>query len=376
MLLGQLVLQRVFARPHFTHATHRHRRRSARSALGYGFAAFVLTAVVLSVVLDSSRPEWRDPEFGHRLNQIRKWKVDAPQRPLILIAGSSRVQMGISPKAMAFADEPGSPLAYNLGYRQASPSASALHVLRVIDAGETPAAVLIEFCPAALLSWGGPESVPNTWPNRLSYSDLRRLRELGANGDVTPVSPWTRSVWATSMAPWSRCRLTMLSHILPEWVLPGQERNLETERMDEFGFQSCPFSDPTPEQRRSALDVSRKTYEKLFNRTQINPAVDFALAALVARCRALDVPIAFFRIPESVTFRSWFTPASIAAGNAYADHLTQTHGVPIFPSPELLVETDFADGYHLVQHGAERYSRWLADTHLRPWLASQGISGK
>jgi hypothetical protein len=28
------------------------------------------------------------------------------------------------------------------------------------------------------------------------------------------------------------------------------------------------------------------------------------------------------------------------------------------------------DGIHLMRGGAEKYSRWLADNHLGPWLAT------
>ena len=52
------------------------------------------------------------------------------------------------------------------------------------------------------------------------------------------------------------------------------------------------------------------------------------------------------------------------------DFLTQELGVKVFPAPEHLVEDEFSDGYHLMRCGAENYSRWLADTHLKPWLAS------
>lgn len=46
-------------------------------------------------------------------------------------------------------------------------------------------------------------------------------------------------------------------------------------------------------------------------------------------------------------------------------------GVPVFSAPETgLVDGDFADPVHMLSHGAAKYSRWLADTHLKPWLAA------
>ena len=52
-----------------------------------------------------------------------------------------------------------------------------------------------------------------------------------------------------------------------------------------------------------------------------------------------------------------------------ARQLSAEKGVPIFPAPAHLSDDDFADGYHPLADGAAKYSRWLADNHLRPWLA-------
>jgi len=45
----------------------------------------------------------------------------------------------------------------------------------------------------------------------------------------------------------------------------------------------------------------------------------------------------------------------------------------VFPSPDL-AETDFADGHHLLPHAAAKYSHWLADTHVKPWLMASGAA--
>ncbi|MCE9564535.1 MAG: hypothetical protein K8U57_21055 [Planctomycetes bacterium] len=320
-------------------------------------------------MLDDVRPEWRDPEYGHRLNQIRDWKAKSPQRPLLLIVGSSRIQMGIYPKAMDFADEPGSPVPYNLGYRGAPPSGSALHVLRMIDAGHIPGAVLFEFCPVALMAGGQPKILPDLWPGRLSYSDMSRIRKLGTSADGVPGPVGSRTEWARTLVPWTTCRFTLLSHWQPDWIPPNRLTNLKSERLDEFGFHSCPWGTPTPEQRRTSLQITRDIYAGLHSATQIDPVTDAVLKVLVARCQELGIKFAFIRIPESPAFRSWATPANVAAGNAYAEQITKKLGVPLFPALDSLEETDFIDGYHMLKPGAERYSRWLADTHIKPWLA-------
>jgi hypothetical protein len=63
------------------------------------------------------------------------------------------------------------------------------------------------------------------------------------------------------------------------------------------------------------------------------------------------------------------TPEARGAAEARARALTTAIGIPVFPAPDELTDDDFADGYHLRARGAAKYSRWLADHHLKPWLA-------
>ena len=68
-------------------------------------------------------------------------------------------------------------------------------------------------------------------------------------------------------------------------------------------------------------------------------------------------------------FRSWYSPESQAAVAAFCRTLTEELGCPVFAAPEGYAETDFADGHHMLPPAARRYSRDLADRHLKPWLA-------
>ena len=94
---------------------------------------------------------------------------------------------------------------------------------------------------------------------------------------------------------------------------------------------------------------------------------------LIGRCREEGIAVACFRAPMSPAYRSWFTPASRAAIAEYERWFAAEFGVTIFPAPEHLEEQDFADSDHLLRHGAEKYSKWLADNHLKPWLISRGL---
>src|SRR5207248_754534 len=81
---------------------------------------------------------WRDPEYGHRLRQVRALRAAHPDQPLVVALGSSRTQMGVSPADMGFADAPGSPLVYSFGRSGAGPLLLNLTFRRLLDDGVRP----------------------------------------------------------------------------------------------------------------------------------------------------------------------------------------------------------------------------------------------
>src|SRR5687768_15698615 len=81
------------------------RARSARRALACGALVFAALTVALAVAAETKKPEWRDPEYGHRLKRMREIRRFGPDRPLVVVIGSSRAQMGVSPHEMGLPNE-------------------------------------------------------------------------------------------------------------------------------------------------------------------------------------------------------------------------------------------------------------------------------
>src|SRR5207244_13049758 len=125
-------------------------RRSARRAVILGGVTFGLVTLGLAVAAETVKPEWRDPEYGHRLRRVERWQRLRPERPLVLVFGSSRAQMGVSPNDMGFPDEPRAPLVYNFGYRAATPVYMWLQLACLLDDGVRPRAVVVMIAPLEL----------------------------------------------------------------------------------------------------------------------------------------------------------------------------------------------------------------------------------
>jgi hypothetical protein len=333
-------------------------------------AAFVVLSVGMAAAVDIVRPQWRDPEFAVRVARLREWKAKAPYRPLVVAFGSSRTQMGLSPGVMNFPDEPGSPLIYNCGYRGSPPLGIYLHFTRVLDAGIKPDAVLIQLAPLELRIPGDAERQLALWGVRLSAGDARRLAPYTEDTSCWPV------VWGKAhLLAWCNYRQAVLSDLLEDWQTPVQRITYIWNLMDEYGFWPHFLHSVTDDQRHEFLEQSKLMHgEVLDTFTATEPMAWQACAGVVHRCREEGIAVAFFWAPESPTYRSWHSAAFREGSEEFATRLTAELGVPVFPAPTHLEETDFVDGYHLIKTGAEKYSRWLADTHLKPWLKSQGLA--
>jgi hypothetical protein len=127
------------------------------------------------------------------------------------------------------------------------------------------------------------------------------------------------------------------------------------------------------ERRAHRLEHAYSGHGRAAANLQVSELSLRAYRALVADCRARGVRVAFYLTAESPTFRSWYSPASLEAVAAFRRFLSEELGCPVFvPRAADFTEDDFGDGFHMVPQGATKYSRWLADAHLRPWLARTG----
>ena len=279
------------------------RRRRARVAVLAGCALFLAAQLGMGVAVETVRPEWRDPEYGHRLKQLRDLHRTHPGRPLVVAVGSSRTQMGLSPAAMAFPDEPGAPLVYNFGQSGAGPLQLLLTVRRILDAGVRPDYLLVELFPVALIADGPAEQQLKTWAPRLNLGDLRRVAAYTDDPAVL------RREWvANRAASWYSLRLSLMSHWLPGW-LPWQQRlNFQWEQLDPYGWTPYPIAVVPDNAREAGIIRTRQQHGGTLSNYHVGATSDRALRDILDRCRGEGIPVAFYLTPESPAFRNWYAP--------------------------------------------------------------------
>src|SRR5688572_7831982 len=75
-------------------------RRAARSALFWAFAAAVLSQFLLIALADAFAPQVYDPEYAAKLARLRARHAEHPDRPILVVLGSSRTDGLFRPEAL------------------------------------------------------------------------------------------------------------------------------------------------------------------------------------------------------------------------------------------------------------------------------------
>jgi hypothetical protein len=329
--------------------------------LRWGAFAAAVALFGMALAVETVKPEWRDPEYGHRLKQLRGLVAANPGRPLVVALGSSRTQMGLHPVAMGFPDEPGSPLVYNFGQSAAGPLRQLLTFLRLRDAGIKPAFVLVELFPMALTADGPAERHLQEFAPTLAAADLRHLDPYCEDAAAL------RREWAANRAAsWHALRLSLVSHWKPGWLPWPKRVNFQWEQLDPRGWTPFPIEDVSPERRAAGVAKARQEYADRLTGWRVGAASERALIDLVNRCRADGIGVAFYLTPEGPAFRSWYAPATRAAVDEYVERVRRDLA-PVFDATGGFAEDEFYDSHHLLRGGAARFSKRLADEHLKAW---------
>lgn len=349
------------------------RRRGARTAIAWGVALVALANVVLAAAVETVLPKLRDPEYGYRITPLHTHQQTHPDRPLVLVLGTSRVQNSIDPSAMGFPDQPGSPLVFNFGQSAASPLRQWITLQRLEAEGVRPAAVVIEIFSTSL---GNPGPDEPGYKRDVAFEhDLPRL----TYSDVTRMEPYLDNAFAFRRR-WAAERLNtlksqqpvILSHLAPEWQPWHMRIDHHWTMLDEFGFTYYPPFDADEQRPRRQARVWDE-HGKELQHVHVSKLTARVHRDVVAHYRERGIPVAFFVTPDSPTFQSWYSPESRAALAEYLRALKEELKCPVFAPVGVYTEEDFADGHHMLGPIASRFSREFAELQLKPWLANCGF---
>jgi hypothetical protein len=330
-------------------------RRSAL-ALACAVVAFAAGQLALGVAVEHWLPAARDPEYAARVALLRARRAEAPDRPLVLVLGSSRVEMGLRAGPVGVTPSGREALVFNFGMSGAGPQLDLVFLRRLFAEGVRPDLLVLEVLTPAL-------NQPGEHPVEENWLDAGRLRdaERGFLGHYHSDPGRTLRQWLKGRLPcvWHRDHLRALLALDP--------RDVTGSASSPYGWHSY-FEEPTPEQRGRNSDFARGQYAGTWGEFRLADGPARALADALAMCRQRDVPVALLLMPEGPTFRAHYPPSMRAGIDAHLRAASDRWGVPLIDARDWLPDEAFYDSHHLTADGATTFTERFERESLPPLL--------
>lgn len=351
VLLRPLVGPRAPRRPVRTHS----RRRAARGAVWTLPLAVLLIHAAAVCAIDVLWPRLRDPEYGRRADRLRARVAEHPNRPLVVVLGSSRVANGVRPGAWEESrpGTPGDPVLFNAAALGAGPVVQLIFVRRLYADGFRPDVVLLEYWPPVLRQDGGQAELLRRQLHRLRWADRPVLR------DYAPAAT-ERWMVTSRVNVLSENRTSLLAQLDSQWLPKPRQHDGAWAELDGWGW--LPGMDPAPDDaatRHKLTEHQRKVFAPVLAGCTIHPHSDRALREAVAVARAHGARVGFIYLPESVEFQGRYPADLERAAREHLTTLSRELAVPVIDTRNWMDERYLADGFHLSRAGAARFTARL-----------------
>jgi hypothetical protein len=340
--------------------------RRAVLALLCAALSFAVLQAGLGVAIEHGLPGVRDPEYAFKIERLRARLAEAPGRPLVLVLGSSRVQMGLD-AARVRASLGGRPaLVFNFGMSGGGALLDAVFLRRLRADGVRPDLLVLEVLPPTL-NQPGAYALEEDWLNgaRLRAAELAFVNRF----HTEPRRAWRQ--WAKGRGLpcyWGHDDLRSNLALDTRDPATRPERILGT--MDGLGWRPYSQEDVAPERRAWLAQLARRQYNNALGEFRLAPGPARALRETVARCRQDGLPLALLLMPEGASFRALYPPSMRAGIDRHLAGLCREWDLPLIDARLWMDDDAFWDGHHLLPRGAAAFSARFEHEALAPLLRS------
>jgi hypothetical protein len=332
--------------------------RRARSAIVIGLLAFIAFQAGFRYLL-TIRPEVGDREFGRKLNDLQAKIAQFPDRPLVLMLGSSRVATGFRPDSLP-TEIHQQAITFNFSQVGTGPQLAHLQLYRLLKQGIKPAYVLIEFWAPF---WAN-DGYLQAYLDALNLATLNRS-DINILTRYIPKSKHLINRWISAqILPMFASRFVLLSHLGQAWA-PNFDPDRRLQNLDQSGWWA-------PRQTVSNLDHEKlvKHYAEVYGKRlasfSIKPTPDRALQDLIELCHREGITPIVVVLPEGRDFQAIYDQNARATVDKYLSNLrTKTQ---VVDTRDWVRDDGFSDGHHLLPAGAEQFTQRLGQEVLAPLL--------
>ena len=333
---------------------------SKRAEFLWILGGFVIAQLVLAAGVDRFWTRVRDPEFAGRLERLQDRRTEAPTKPLALILGSSRSELGIRASMLNQPDVADAPLVFNFAIPGSGPMLQQIVLRRLLAEGVRPAHLFVEVMALSMSRRGGTPQEENQLDSaRLTAAEIVRLAPYYCR-------PYHLFV------PWGTARLLPADRHQAEfrdaigvdgggWVHGGTDAALGP-----YGWRRPP-TPPLPHDLAGNARFALGQYAKALADATPADGPILALRDLLALCRGEDIPTTLVIPPEATIFRD--RGANHAAIETEIRRAAGEFGARLYDARAWMDDAAFYDGHHLSAAGAECYTERFRREVLAPELS-------
>jgi hypothetical protein len=340
--------------------------RRGKAAIVSALVSLVAIELLSCVAADYLEPGLRDPEYGRKLSLLQAQVSEAPDRPLLLLLGTSRTAYGLRPDAIFDSKLSDPPLIYNFGILGGGPVFELLCFRRLLAANIHPRWVVVEVHPALL------KSTPSLMGAHVPPMERCDARDLVALDDYLDDLPAVWGAWLHyRAAACYRFRGELVRRLAPHWLPePAQPDYSGLDKTAPSGWTPGPWPRPDPAIRQVRANMVKGVYAAGYQDFEISDRPDRALREILETCRREHIGAALLLMPEAEELRDASATLAQAEIRRYLAELGNQYGAAVCDASRWCDDADFSDGQHLLAEAATRLSSRLGSQMLGTWIAS------
>ncbi len=335
--------------------------RCTRGTVAWYLFGLLAVQAALGLYIERSAVRLRDPIYADRLARLQRCRRAQPDRPLVVVLGSSRSLMGLDAGRVSAA--PGAPLVFNFSELAAGPMLEQVFLRRLLADGVRPDLVVLEVVPLHLATGIGVsgEEVGLSLA-RLSWSEMN-----GVAGHYRfPLL--TRGRWLLYRGLGGFSSRADLHNALRIDCPAGSEDS----GGDPHGFFAYPR--PSEETRLIGIRDHLRRFGPKLARARLAAGPAAAVRDLIGLCRRERLPFVVTFMPECSGLREQHTPAFRAALEGLLAELQAEGAFELIDARTWVPDEGFWDCHHLHTDGARIFTDRFLQEGL-PRLGSRLAAG-
>jgi hypothetical protein len=348
-----------------TLALPRRMKQRGRSVLLWTLAFYAVAQLGLTFSMEQWLPVAFRSLLRAKWQQLGEISTSNPGRPLLVMLGSSRTEYALRAERL---DDLAGPdgqrfIAYNYGMPALGPLYAGLSLREMLEAGIRPRLLLVEYLPPLLneprkgciseeawtaASWLTLPQVVRLWPY------FKRPDQKARDWLEARVAPWY--VFRREIQAWCNGKVHPNKAVVITVPYDSRGHKNQDECSDEEWLN----------RRRQTFGL----YHDSLSTLHVGDGPTRSLRDLLAICKREQIRAVIVAMPESSTFRSWYSDEALAEIHGLLADLHDRHGAGVIDASAWLDDNEFVDYHHVTTEGSRLFSARLHD-ELQHLLAQQ-----